>query len=418
MTDAAGPVEDQQAPGAFRPLTVVVVANLLPYPPASGMPRRVFHLIKHLAKRHHVIVVSHVDDETARQVPDLEEHVAQVVPVRRPQQSVYGRRARQAAAQVGRLPYFTAAGRTMTLQRALDATLAAHDVDIVQIESSTMGWLDVPDDVPVIIDEHNIESELLTRMAASERTRLRRSYNRVEASRYRRFEEHVWAGSAACATTSQRDADQIRQRRPGTQVAVIPNGADVETFVPADGEPAPDSVIFVGLLDYRPNHDGALWLVDEIWPRVRELRPSATLTIVGSGPRALLERLSSESVTATGWVTDVRPYLSGASVSVVPLRIGGGTRLKILDAMAMGVPVVSTHIGAEGIDAVEGEHIVYGDTVEELASRTAGLLGDPAARARMSRSARRLVEQRYSWAHAAGQLEALYYDVLAPGSNL
>ena len=281
------------------------------------------------------------------------------------------------------------------------------------LESSQLGWLRV-EGTPGIVDEHNIESELLGRMAATESSRLRRSYNRWEHVRYRAFEDHVWSAMDGCATTSERDAQAVRERCPGLAVTVVPNGVDPGEFAPTGTPVTPDSVVFTGLLRYRPNVDGITWFLDEVWPVVRAQRPTARLTIVGDGPEDLLATLRRPGVTVTGWVTDVKPYLDAAAVAVVPLRMGGGTRLKVVEAMSMGKAIVSTSLGSEGLDVTSGEHLELVDEPRAFADAVVSLLGDADRGRRLGVAARALVEDRYSWTRSARTLEGLLEQVAAP----
>jgi polysaccharide biosynthesis protein PslH len=171
-------------------------------------------------------------------------------------------------------------------------------------------------------------------------------------------------------------------------------------------------VVFVGLMNYRPNLDAARYLVDDIFPRVQQLVPAATLTIVGTGRETDLAPLRQPGVTVTGWVRDVRPYMREAAVLVAPLRIGGGTRLKVVEGMAMARPMVSTSLGCEGLDVEHGEHLLIGDDAEAFAEHVARLLGDADLGRRLGRAGRALAHEKYTWQAAARQLDALYGQVL------
>ena len=176
--------------------------------------------------------------------------------------------------------------------------------------------------------------------------------------------------------------------------------------------PQPDSLVFTGLLSYRPNVDAVHHLVEEIFPMIVAERPGCTLTIVGDGEYPL-RRLERPGVRFTGVVPDVRPYLRRAAVVVVPLRMGGGTRLKVLEAFALGKPVVSTSLGAEGIRAGGGEHLLIGDTPEAFASQVIHLLGDPDHAGRLGFAAARLAQDQYSWVDAATKIDEIYRSVVS-----
>jgi glycosyltransferase involved in cell wall biosynthesis len=186
---------------------------------------------------------------------------------------------------------------------------------------------------------------------------------------------------------------------------------DTEHLQPDSSPVDPEALLFVGSLNYRPNADGVAWFVEEVLPRVRRARPGAVLTIVGRGTPALLRRLAAPGVIVAGAVDDVLPYLRRASVVVAPLRVGGGTRLKVLEGLSMAKPVVSTTLGAEGLDVADGEHLLLADEPAEMAGSILRLLADPALGRRLGDAGRALAVERYGWAGAAARLEAFHAEV-------
>lgn len=416
---SATPAKAAHAAPVERGLRILVVSHSSPYPPTWGFAKRAFHLIDGLAGRHRVTVVSYVPPNLVPgESSALSERVHEVVGVPRPQEDSGTKRARQFLSLLSRMPFHAAHLRDGALQSAVDEVLAREQFDVVQLESSQIGWLEFPPGLPVVVDEHNIESELLGRMGQTETSRVRRSYNRWEYRRYRAYEKRVWGSAEACATTSQRDADAIASQCPGLQVVVVPNGVDPDEFQPSQEPTQPGTIIFTGLLSYRPNEDGIRWFLNEVYPIVRRARPQARMTVVGSGPDDLLNSLRGPGVDVTGWVPDVRPYMDAAAVAVVPLRMGGGTRLKVVEAMSMSKAIVSTSLGAEGIDVVSGRHLELADDPQAFADAVVSLLDDHGRRTRLGSEARRLVEDRYSWATAAKRLEELHLRLVAQSSAL
>ena len=208
----------------------------------------------------------------------------------------------------------------------------------------------------------------------------------------------------------------MRRQAPGTPTAVVRNGVDLSYFSPdhADVEPEPDRIVFTGLMTYRPNIDAALFLINDILPRLRRLRPEVALTVVGDGRAGDLALLRQPGVTVTGWVSDVRPYLRSASVVVAPLRIGGGTRLKVVEALAMAMPLVTTTIGCEGLDVRHGEHLLVADDADQFARDVAGLLADPDRGRILGAAGRAVATASYSWDGAVQELEDLYGRLALP----
>lgn len=390
-----------------EPLNLLMVVPTVPYPAVWGYAQRCFQLARQLARRHRVTMVCYALDDQASDVIDLAEHVHEIVTVVQTPTAGWRRRLGQLRSIWSRDPYHSRGSRTSAMQATIDELVTSRRVDAVIIESSQMGWLSVPAGVPVYVDEHNIESELLERMARSERSAVRRAFYQLEYRRYRRFEEAVWDRSAGCAATSSRDASMITSRRPEVPVAVVPNGVDIEQFSAGSGDPVPNRLVFTGLLDYRPNYDGIRWFLDEVYPLVRRLHPSVELQIVGHGSPEILRALRRPGVEVTGRVPDLRVHLDQAAVAIVPLRIGGGTRLKVVEAMSMGRAIVSTSLGAEGIDVVHDAQILLADTASDFAAAVVALLDDPGRRARLGTSARRLAIDEYSWERSADQLDVL-----------
>ena len=236
--------------------------------------------------------------------------------------------------------------------------------------------------------------------------------------RQRAAEERAWRAADLCLATSEREAGIIGAA--GAQrVAIVPNGVATETIRPVTGDPgarAPGrpTLVFVGLLGYAPNADAVTYLVRDILPLIRAQRPDIHLQVVGDGATAELLRLAGPGIEFTGRVPDVRPFIAAAGVVVVPLRIGSGTRLKILEALAMGRPVVTTRIGAEGLDLVDGEHVLIADGPTAFAAAVDRVLADDRLAAQLGERGRTLVERSYDWSEIGSRLVEAYDQLLAP----
>ncbi len=266
----------------------------------------------------------------------------------------------------------------------------------------------------VVCDWHNIESEILERYSANAQGAARKAYARIAAGRLERYERWFVNQCDMHVVVSERDRDALVHRYGSTRpVVVVENGVPLSYFAQVDG-PAPKRfrVLFSGAMDYHANVEAAAWFAADVWPAIRAAAPDAVLSIVGRNPAPAVTALASQpGVEVTGTVPDVRPYYREALVAVVPLRVGGGTRIKILEAMAAGVPVVSTALGAEGLAATPGEHYILANSAEEIAAAVAALLRDPDRSARLSAAGRELIRRRYDWAslgdHLAQHLSAL-----------
>jgi polysaccharide biosynthesis protein PslH len=268
---------------------------------------------------------------------------------------------------------------------------------------------------PKVLFTHNVESVIWQRHYQVSRNPLWkalswREWRTMQAAehKYLREADHV-------LTVSEDDRRSFAQFVDFAKLSVIPTGADTEFFAPTEEPEMPNSLVFTGSMDWLPNEDGVVYFMKEILPLIRQEVPGVSLTIVGRNPSSRLKDLAATtaSVHLTGWVEDIRPYLSQAAVCVVPLRIGGGTRLKIFEAMSMGKAIVSTTIGAEGLPVRPDEHLVIADEPAQFSKSTVALLKDAPLRGSMGITARNLVVENYSWATVAKQFSGILDEVVA-----
>jgi glycosyltransferase involved in cell wall biosynthesis len=311
------------------------------------------------------------------------------------------------------------------LQRELDRVLQARRFDIVNLEFSFLGQCDLRQAPPgerlprLVVDSHNIDYELVRQYARAGASLARRLYAGANWRKLRREELGTYRDADGVYLCSAADERRLLEEVPGVRTAVIPNAADIEYYKPGPTDAPQDgrTVVFFGLLSYVPNVDGAIYFVQHIWPRVAKAHPDTRLKIVGGQPPPSLLALAGPRIEFTGFVPDLRPHLAAAAAVVVPLRLGGGTRLKIVEAMAMGKAVVSTTLGAEGIEAVAGRDLLVEDQPATFADAVNRLLADPDLAARIGRSARQLAVEQYSWSLAAQALDGFYRRILDIGSQ-
>lgn len=262
-------------------------------------------------------------------------------------------------------------------------------------------------DVPSLVFTHNVESEIYRRQVAVAENPLVRHIWRDQTEKMERYERDTLARFDKVVAVSDRDAKQFRERYGAKTVVSIPTGVDLEYFSFCAPEPEP-RVIFSGSMDWLPNADGIEWMLRDVWPSVAKRVPQASLKVIGRDPPPHLVRAAEgQRVRFTGFVDDVRPHMCGAAASVIPLRIGGGTRIKAYEAMAQGCPIVSTTIGMEGLPAVAGRHYLLADRPEEFADALVSLLADPARGARIAADARSFVEASFSSARVAAEFERI-----------
>jgi glycosyltransferase involved in cell wall biosynthesis len=267
----------------------------------------------------------------------------------------------------------------------------------------------------VVFDDHNCEYVLQQRVFLTDLAVPARwpgaAYSCVQWLRLRRYEADVCRRADWVLTVSDADADALQRLVPGLDPSVVPNGIDTRVYHPkaVETQPRENSLVFTGTMDFRPNVDAILWFVKEVLPLIQVEIPDVHVNVVGQRPHQRLDPLrENPSVTLTGFVEDVRPYIANAALYVAPLRMGGGTRLKLLEAMAMGKAVVATRLGAEGYPVTDGRELVLADTATDFAERVISLLQSPKRRAALGRTARAFVERRYDWRAIVPLVESGY----------
>lgn len=385
----------------------------------KGGKLRTWHLMRHLSARHEVTYLSFADPgEVEVHRAGMAEACAHLVTVPRreaPRDSM-AFYAGAGMRVVDPLPYAVAKYRSRRYRQSVAQLLGTGRFDRVVCDFLVPAVnLPRPLPCPSVLFTHNVEAEIWRRHAETATGIVRRRLYRQQWTRMSHFEartvgrfDHVLAVSDADRDTLQR----LYGDRLLAPVSVVPTGVDTAYFRPAPAARVrPAHLVFVGSMDWAPNEDAVTFFCRDILPRIRRDVPAATLSIVGRAPTAAVRRLAADGIVeVTGRVDDVRPALHEAAVSIVPLRIGGGTRLKIFESMAAGTAVVSTTVGAEGLPAMPGTHLLIADDPGGFADAVIGLLQRPAERLAMARAARSLVEARFDWSVAAGYFERALLD--------
>jgi polysaccharide biosynthesis protein PslH len=444
---------------------ILILSPYPPYPPHGGGTMRIYQLVRGLAARHDVTCLSFAPNAAAEQAMTPLQRVCRVLTVRGPIARSLSRRAWTTLAS--RLPDMALRNAAPAYAAALRALLATEQFDIIQAESIEMAGhlLRVKSDElkvqntshslgssatiqnsklktqnsKLVLDQFNAEYVLQKRAALTSLKaglRLPRYardlksntigvaggvYSLAQWGKLKRYEALVMRQCDAVVAVAEADRTTLLGLAPEATIGVVPNGVDTAYFsraamardqVGALAFSAP-TLVFSGTLDFRPNVDAILWFVREVLPRVRAHRPNARLLVVGKRPTPALWRLAAEgALLLTGELSDVRPYLAGATVYVVPMRIGGGVRLKLLEALALELPVVSTTMGAEGLAGLcGGEHCLLADDAAGFAEATLRLLDDPALGRQLGTAGRVLACRSYDWSVIVPQLEALYEEI-------
>ena len=384
-----------------------------PYPPIWGFGIRVYELIRLLSRGHVVSLLTYEEPGEAEKMAAMKEVCAAVHTVPRAPETERSKRLAQLFSIFSPVSYQRRSLYSRRMQDALNELTSKERFDVIQIESSQLAGFEF-DRRPVrVLDEHNIEYELLYRMYLTERSATRRCYNWLEFTKFRREEIRSWRSVSGCVSTSAREERIMRDLVPEKPILVAPNAVNIAYFHPSDEDLTDlNCLVMTGLMHYRPNTDGALFFVKEILPHILASRPNTVFYVVGAGATEELKRAASPHVVITDTVPDVRPYVYKSAVFVVPLRMGGGTRLKVLEGLAMEKAVVTTSVGCEGIDVTHGEHLLIADEPRAFADAVLGLLGDRDLRLGLGTRGRALVERQYRWETVVEKLEGFYDRLL------
>lgn len=419
----------QRALTVSQRLSILSVSPFPASPPTFGAQRRIQGLVASLALKHDV-------DAVALVPPELDAAASEramrgycrkvfVIPAA-PTAAGFAKRWLQLRSLFSPWSFEHHHFSVPALQAVLDDLLVERRYDVVSVAFCFLGHYQLRrapqtgQPPALFLDEHNIEYDLSRQMMGKNRGIGRSLHHALNWRKVRHEEVAAWRRFDGVTFTSAPDQMRARAVVPSLRSRVVPNAVDVEFFRPRPEDPLSDArtVLFFGTLNYFPNLEGVLYFLREIWPRLSESHPEARLKIVGAAPPPEVLAYRSPRVELTGLVDDLRPHLAQAAVAIAPLLVGGGTRLKIVEAMAMAKAVVSTSLGAEGIAATPDKQILIADTPESFAAAVGRALDNAGLRASLGQAARALVEQRYSWQVAAESLEDFFHEVLTSKARL
>jgi|ABEF01.1.fsa_nt_gi sugar transferase (PEP-CTERM/EpsH1 system associated) len=389
-----------------------------PFPPHRGDSIRAYNILRGLARQFRITLVTFYDDKRELEgLSALRDVCAEVRTVPRPR---WGGRARAAKSLFGSAPLQNGLWYSVEMQRTIDDALDTCQPDVVQAQFFRMGQYISDAPVPRLLDLGDALSLNLRRRAGREKNPALRWLTALEAARVTEFERAIVRDFDKAVVCSPVDRAAIQSADSDLGLEIIENGVDLDYYTPGDPPPAaePPTMLFTGTMDYFPNTDAAYHLVQDVLPRVRERVGDARLLLVGANPPRGVRALAGEpGVVVTGRVPDIRPYFASADVFVSPMRCGSGTQNKNLEAMAMGLPVVTTTLGGAGVRAVEGEAMFRVDGAENLATRTVELMTDGDLRGAMRGHARAYVEREHGWDRITDKLAQLLHSISSTASD-
>lgn len=384
------------------------------HPLDKGGKIRTYHMLRELKCTHHITYVTLDDGQRAPDAIDRAmEYCHEVVriPFRAQAKRTLGFYAELGGNLFSTLPYAVAKYRCRAMRREIGVQVATRAVDVLVCDF-LFPSVNVPDDLPcaTVLFEHNVEALIWKRHWEQARDPVSKRYLRTQWQRMHTFEAAECRRYSRVVTVSAEDREIVSREYGVAGVCDVPTGVDSAYFRPTGSHSRdPHAMVFTGSMDWIPNEDAMRFFVQHVLPRIRQAVPDATLTVVGRNPTPALRSLAEREhgVTITGRVNDVRPFMERAALYVVPLRIGGGTRLKIFEAMAMGLPVLSTRVGAEGLPVTSGRDIALADSPGQLANAAVELLTDEARARALGTEGSRTVRERAGWDRAAGEFAAI-----------
>lgn len=390
-------------------MKILFLSPYIPIPPTFGGSIRIYNLLKGLAKNHYVTLLT-FGSEDKRNI--LEENIGILFNdyhLVKPTWSWTYRRLAQFLSLFSSKSFFSLFTKSDEMQGKIDKLLKFGQFDVVQIEFPIMANFCFNTTALKILDEHNIEYDNFRRMWEKSAAPLIKLHYLREYKKTRKEEIKVLKKMDLVLTVSNKDRNTIKNEIEGKPIYIIPNGVDTRYFKPEIKPVESFSMVFTGMMAYMPNHDGMSYFLDKIFPIILNEIPVAKVYIVGNRPPKNLSRRASKNVIITGYVPDVRPYIWKASLYIVPLRMGGGTRLKVLEALAMKKPVVSTSIGCEGIELTDNESILIADDPVDFAQKTVYLLKNALHGERIANEGYNLIHAKYDWETISSRYEEILH---------
>jgi len=394
-------------------MTILFLSPEIPYPPQSGHHLRTLNVLKILARKHRIHFVGFAQNrKDYHYIPQIRPYCESVALF-----PIAPKGYRPAFLRVAlknlfsRQPLVAQRYLTPEARRWIERLQNRHSFDLVHIDMLALGlYRALFAHLPVFLTNHNVESLRLYRWSQIEQQPVLRLYLRYQYRKLRRFEQEICPAMDRCIVVSETDREHLQALCGGGRFSVVPNGVDTAYFKPVPIPQRPGHLIWVGGMGSPYNADAVDYFLAAIWPEISRRHPEVTAEFVGESPTPALQRLAGTDprIQLTGFVDDIRPLVSAATLFIAPLRSGSGTKVKVLNAMAQAKAVVATPVAAEGIEGVDGEHLAIAATPQAFAAAVSALLADTGRTLRMGAAARALIDAKYSWEVIGRTMDQLY----------
>ena len=400
-------------------MNILWLSHLIPYPPKGGVLQRSFNLIKELSKHHKIYLICfsqkslHSTDEKRQEALDGLAQVCEIVGVYdiKSDYSQWGQYGLALKSIFTVDPYTVNWIKNPIVGKNIESAIKEHDIDLVHFDTISWGsYLNNVGGCRKVLNHHNIESHMMLRRVPQESSYIKKLYYFQEGLKLKLYEKRICKRFDLNITCSNDDSARLLKSTPDLLVDDIPNGVDLDYFYPLDGKQKPSSLIFAGGMSWYPNVAAMEYFTQKIWPVLIKEIPDTSMTVVGRNPPSWLKDFAERqsNFTVTGFVDDVRQYIDRAAVYVCPITDGGGTKLKILDALAMGKALIAHPIACEGIDVVDGVNVLFATTPEEYIEKIKLLFRDEQFRNKLGTNGRKLIEEKYSFVSIGNKLSGLY----------
>jgi sugar transferase (PEP-CTERM/EpsH1 system associated) len=384
------------------------ISHLLPYPPKGGVTQRSHNLIKEASKQADIYLFSlnqrawlPTKSEINEAITELRKFCMEV--------KVFSLLSDKSKLDWYRLltssffsftPYSVNWVQATEMKKSINAFLNTYEIDVIHCDTIGLDeYVTAFEDIPKVLNHHNIESHMMIRRSTKEKNLLKRLYFYLEGKKLRNYEKRICPFFNANLVVSELDRKRLEVISPDLNIYVVPNGVDISYFKSQNSIVKRHSLIFTGSMDWYPNIDATEYFIRDIWPLLRKEVPDVIFTIAGRSPTNRIKKIASgdSSINVTGYVEDIRPYIDESDIYICPIRDGGGTKLKILDAMSMKKAIVATSVAVEGLDVIHGRHILIADDPKTFVSEILHLLNNSDLKEKLGQNARQFVEKKYSW---------------------